>query len=166
VVFQVQADKSRPFDVLAGTARITVVGTKFSVRYTPSLGSQAVQVAVIEGRVRVTGSSAIEITAGQTVTADGAGRLGAVTTVPVEAVAAWRSRRLNFDGVPLAQVLAEIGRYGDLPVRLADAEAGRLALTARVNLHKLDAFVRALPQVLPVRLVQRGDALEIETIRH
>ena len=177
VLFQVQADKARPFDVLAGAARITVVGTRFSVRYTPSSGDAAVQVAVIEGRVRVAsnargsgiaktpGSESVEITAGQLISADAQGHLSAVGEVSPDAIATWRGHRLNFDSVPLAEVLAEISRYGDIRVSLADAEVGRLLVTASVDLRKLDAFVRTLPQVMPVRLVRHDGELRIEATR-
>lgn len=53
-VFSIKGDPSRPFDVLAGPLRITVVGTRSSVRFTPGIrGEEGVQVAVEEGRVRV-----------------------------------------------------------------------------------------------------------------
>jgi transmembrane sensor len=50
----VQADPDRPFDVLAGPLRITVLGTRFSVRYTADASVPGgVRVAVEEGRVKV-----------------------------------------------------------------------------------------------------------------
>lgn len=173
VLFRVQGDRSRPFDVLAGASRITVVGTTFSVRHTPSMGSDSVQVAVIEGRVQVSANAAgdagrghaVELTAGQSIVADARGGLGPVSQAPVEALAAWRGQRLNFDGVPLAQVLAEIGRYGDIGVRMGDAAVGRLPVTASVDLRRPDAFIRALPRVLPVRLVPGDAGLEIVASR-
>ncbi|MFT3719535.1 FecR family protein [Pseudorhodoferax sp.] len=169
VLFRVQPNRSRHFDVLAGAARVTVLGTQFSVRYTPSQGSQAVQVAVIEGRVRVASNragtaaapQAVEIVAGQAVAADAQGRLGPVSQVAAGAIAGWRRQRLDFDGAPLAQVLAEIARYGDIGVRLHDAAVGRLPITASVDLRNPGAFVQALPQVLPVRLERRGGDVEI-----
>lgn len=156
-VFQVQADKARPFDVLAGAARITVVGTKFSVRYTPSLGEQSVQVAVIEGRVRVAAGAGapVDLVPGQAVAVEADGRLGAIEPVVAEAIAPWQGRRLSFDGVPLARVLAEIGRYGDIGVHAPEAAVGQLPVTASVDLRHLAAFVQALPKVLPVRVVPR-----------
>lgn len=172
VFFQVQADAARPFDVLAGAARVTVVGTKFSVRYTPSLGSQAVQVAVSEGRVRVASNAgaaelaeAIVITAGQALTADANGKLGTVTAVAAESIVPWRNQRLSFDSVPLAQVLAEIGRYGDPGARVQDPDVGSLPVTASVDLRNLGAFVQALPRVLPVRLERRDNGVEIVSVR-
>ena len=66
--FEVQADARRPFHVLAGGARITVVGTRFAVRYTPGMaGYDGVRVAVEEGRVQVAvhGAAPVLLTAAQ-----------------------------------------------------------------------------------------------------
>ena len=58
-VFQVQKDAARPFDVLPGPLKVTVIGTRFSVRHTPGmLDDGGVRVAVEEGRVRVARASA------------------------------------------------------------------------------------------------------------
>ena len=71
-MFQVHGDAARPFDVLAGPVRVTVVGTRFSVRHTPGiLGADDIRVEVEEGCVRVAGvdgmtaAPAVELGAGQ-----------------------------------------------------------------------------------------------------
>ncbi|HEY9095102.1 MAG TPA: FecR domain-containing protein, partial [Hydrogenophaga sp.] len=53
-LFSVKADAKQPFSVWAGQLRITVVGTRFSVRNTATgLMSEGASVVVEEGRVRV-----------------------------------------------------------------------------------------------------------------
>ena len=127
--------------------------------------------AVSEGRVRVApggagaAAEAVDIIAGQTVTADANGRLGAVTAVAASGIATWRERRLSFDGVPLAEVLAEIQRYVDLGVRVPDPAAARLPVTASVDLRNPNAFVQALPRVLPVQLERCANGVEIVSRR-
>lgn len=163
-LFKVQGDQARPFDVLAGAARITVVGTRFSVRHTPSGGNHAVRIAVLEGRVKVQGAGdagAVYLLPGQTVSADARGHVGAVTGMPIDAMASWLDGRLGFDNVPLADVLAELARYGDSGLRLGDAAAGRLPVTANIDLRHLDGFARSLPLVLPVRLQRDGDGKQL-----
>ena len=172
-MFSVQGDKARPFDVLAGPLRITVVGTRFSVRYTPSLGSQQVQVAVEEGHVRVAradaprpgegrpGADAVELTAGQAVAADGEGRLGPVVPVAAQGIAPWRGHRVNFDNTPLAAALAELERYGDTGLRVRDPAVAALRVTGSVDLRRVGDFARSLPHVLPVRLVPREGVDEV-----
>lgn len=166
-LFVVSPDATRPFDVLAGTARITVVGTRFAVRYTPSLGSQQVQVAVEHGRVRVSGAdqgaASVELGAGQTVSADAGGRLGAVGQISAGEIAPWRKQRVNFDDIPLSTALAELQRYADTGLVVRDPAVGALRVTGSVDLQHLDDFTRNLPQVLPVR-VQPGAAAGVGEI--
>lgn len=166
-MFTVQSDKARPFDVRAGGTRVTAVGTRFSVRYTPSIGRPEVQVAVQEGRVRVAAAgneavqAAIELAPGETVAADAQGRPGPVGRIAPEGVAAWRGNRLSFDNLPLSAVLAELGRYGDVGIAVHDPAVAALPVTASVDLQRMGDFVRSLPQVLPVRLERRQGTTEI-----
>ena len=155
-MFQVQGDAARPFDVLAGPVRITVVGTRFAVRYTPGMaGYDGVRVAVEEGRVQVAapGAAPVLLKAGQQVVTDAAGTLGPVVAVPPSGIAPWRAHRVSFDDTPLAQALAELGRYGPTGITLQDPQLGALRLTGTFDPRHLDNFVRALPRVLPVRAV-------------
>lgn len=181
IVFQVSSDSERPFDVLAGPLRITVVGTSFSVRYTPNVpGAEDVRVAVEEGRVRVAlhhaaikgeaaesshtvskDSDAVELTAGQQVTASAEGRLGSVSAVSAAGIAPWREGRISFHDLPLAHVLAEFERYGPPRFLIRDPAVAALRLTGTFNPRYLDNFARVLPQVLPVRLRENAGMTEI-----
>lgn len=181
IVFQVSSDSERPFDVLAGPLRITVVGTSFSVRYTPNVpGAEDVRVAVEEGRVRVAlhnvaikgkaaesshavskDSYAVELTAGQQVTASAEGVLGPVGAVSVAGIAPWREGRVSFHDIPLAHVLAEFERYGPSRFLIRDPAVAALRLTGTFNPRYLDNFARVLPQVLPVRLHENAGMTEI-----
>ncbi|MBV7536600.1 FecR domain-containing protein [Duganella sp. sic0402] len=148
-VFKVHGDKARPFDVEAGPSRITVVGTKFSVRYLPS----GMQVAVMEGKVRVAGAGEVRfLLPGQTIRAGQDGQLSEVTSMPVDAMASWLSGRLSVDNAALSEVLAELARYGDTGLQVHDEAIGRLAVTASVNLRDPQGFARSLSRVLPVKL--------------
>lgn len=167
-MFQVARDEARPFDVWAGALRITVLGTRFAVRYTAGDAGR-VHVAVEEGHVRVvsaqpTGAAAIELNAGQQVDGDAGGRLGAVTAVAADGVAGWREGRLSFENATLAQVLNEFERYGATGLVLKDSRVAALRLTGTFNPHQLENFRRVLPQVLPVRLQPRGDRIEIQAV--
>jgi len=169
-MFQVAGDAARPFDVLAGPLRITVVGTRFSVRYTPDVpGRDGVQVAVEEGRVRVARAAheaAIELVAGQQVASDMAGLLGAVSAVPAAGVAPWRESRVSFDDMPLDQALAEFERYGPVHLSVREPAVAALRVTGTFDPRRLDNFARTLPHVLPVRLREQGDEAEIISAGH
>ena len=185
IVFQVSSDSERPFDVLAGPLRITVVGTSFSVRYTPNvLGAEDVRVAVEEGRVRVAlhnvsikGKAVelshpvskdgymVELTAGQQMTASADGVLGPISAVSVADIAPWREGRISFHDIPLAHVLAEFERYGPPHFLIQDPAVAALRLTGTFNPRYLDNFERVLPQVLPVRLRENAGMTEIISLQ-
>lgn len=167
-MFHVQANAAQPFDVLAGALRITVVGTRFSVRKV-SAGLDAGQtvVAVEEGRVRVQpqhnadSSAGVLLTAGQSVRGDAAGHLDAVVPVPPAAVAPWRSGRISFTDASLAQALAEFERYGNTGLVLRDPAVGGLRFGGSFDVQQVRSFTQALPRLLPVKLVPSGNVTEI-----
>ncbi|MGC3985683.1 MAG: FecR domain-containing protein [Pseudorhodoferax sp.] len=175
VMFEVHPDAGRPFDVLAGPMRITVVGTRFSVRYTPALQQGHVQVAVEEGHVRVapaqdvpgagTPPQAVELHAGDAVVADAQGQLGAVTHGAAARAAPWRERRISFEDTPLGEVLQELERYGDTGLSITDPAVASMRMNGSVDLLRLADFRATLPLVLPVRLVSRGATTEIVASR-
>lgn len=171
-MFSVHADPERPFHVLAGPVRITVVGTRFSVRHTAS-GTDAGKtvVSVEEGQVRVAVATpgeasaarqqTVELSAGLTVVAAQDGRLGPATPVATAAIAPWRSGRISFEHTPLHEALAEFERYGRTGLVVRDPAVAALPVGGSYNLRQFQQFARALPEILPVRLVPAGDATEI-----
>lgn len=173
-IFQVKGDRARPFDVLAGPIKITVVGTRFSVRHTKDIpDDDGVRVAVEEGRVRVTPAqawralftSAVYLGPGQQLVSDASGKLPLSTTVPTGGIAPWRDGMVSFVDTPLRQALAEFERYGPTGMRLHDSSVGALRLTGTFDPRKLDNFKRILPRVLPVRIERQDDTLEIAAAR-
>ncbi len=179
-MFTVHPDAQRPFRVHAGALRITVVGTRFSVRHADSgLDAGRTVVSVEEGRVRVsrvtpTGSdqagttdiaaaaqASMELAAGDQLSADGQGQLQSVTRVHVHAIAPWRNGRLSFDQTPLAQAIAEFERYGRTGLVVHDPSVASLPVGGSYSLRQWQRFAETLPQVLPVRLVRRGDVTEV-----
>lgn len=171
-MFSVQANAGQPFDVLAGALRITVVGTRFSVRHVGAgLDAGQTVVAVEEGRVRVqpllgaSPSGGVLLTAGQSVRGDVAGHLDTITSVSPAAVAPWRNGRISFTDASLAEALAEFERYGDTGLLLRDPAVAALRFGGSFDVQQVRSFTQALPQLLPVRLVQTGASTEIVSKR-
>lgn len=179
-MFTVAPDAKRPFHVVAGALRITVVGTRFSVRHTLSgLDAGQTVVSVEEGQVRVARTDpaagdgravsavaepampAIHLTAGQRVVADGAGRISPVSRVPSASIAPWRDGRISFDQTPLGQAIAEFERYGRTRLVVRDPAVAAMPVGGSYSLGQWQRFADTLLLVLPVRLVRRGDAMEV-----
>ena len=161
--FNVQPDADRPFQVVAGTAEVTVVGTRFTVRRTSTgVLDHGVGVAVEEGRVRVaqlngTGNrshaiplDSVVLAAGQAAAVDDGGRITRLADHALDVEGAWRNGRVSFSGVTLAQALEEFERYGDTRIVISDPGVAHLRVHGSFDLHRLDAFLKALPKVLPV----------------
>ncbi len=180
-MFAVHPDAARPFHVLAGDLRITVVGTRFSVRHTASgIDAGRTVVAVEEGRVRVErltataapahddhrgASPVVELAAGQMLEGRGpeekGSNIGTITPIAPAAVAPWRSGRISFDRTPLSQALAEFERYGTTGLVVRDPQVAALTVGGSYDLRRHQRFAEFLPHLLPVRLVQRGNVTEI-----
>lgn len=155
--FDVAHDPSRPFVVIAGDARITAIGTAFSVRHTGS----RIHVAVASGIVGVTTADGRE----QSIAAGGAtletrvyaGQQASVTagvvTAPeptaIPAVLARKSGRLQYAGEPLQDVVADLNRYSTTPIEVEGA-AAQLLITGAVLEHDPRGWLEGLGKALPV----------------
>lgn len=165
--FEISKDPGRPLTVQAGALRITVVGTRFTVRH--GAGPHGgVRVAVEEGHVRVvrTGwlpwsGSSVDLVAGQAIGSDADGGLGAVSAVRPDDLAPWHERRMSFDNATLAQVLAAFARQGDTSLVVRDPAVAALRVTGTFDLLRPDRFAQLLPKALPVRVTNAGDSIEI-----
>lgn len=175
-LFHASADAQRPFEVRAGHTLVTVLGTRFSVRHTRAgLDAGQTVVEVESGRVRVAqvgvdaqtlaGPAAVELVAGQRVTAQAEGSLAAPQALPVGHVAAWRKGRVNFQDAPLAQALAEFERYGETRLVVRDPAVAAMRVGGSFDLREATSFAQALPLLLPVRLKTEGGVTEIVMAR-
>lgn len=170
--FVVQADAERPFDVHAGDVQVRVTGTRFGVRATQTgLEAGKVSVAVEQGSVRVRrdslwpqwlpfGDAGQPLRAGQFVVAGAQGALVPELQQGSDNRQAWRERRVSFIATPLSQAMGEFQRYGHGGIELLGT-AGQLRVTGSFDLDRMDAFLQALPQVLPVRVIETDGHLRI-----
>jgi transmembrane sensor len=126
--FAVAKDRTRPFIVAAGGARVMAVGTAFDVR----LEHDGLSVTLREGRVR------IEAPEGQSPQSDTAARVKAADLVPgsklrtsqhaawqvagadVTRELSWLHHQLVFDNARLDAVVAEMNRYSSTKIVLGD----------------------------------------------
>jgi len=169
--FDVVHDAARPFFVHAGDAVISDVGTRFEVRLE---SERDIDVLVDQGEVEVRGLAAA---AGPAARGSGAGGGNAdwvralsageqllitgphlaITSVSPRQIAddlAWREGAVVFEGAPLSQALAEVGRYTRAHVVLAEPQVASLRISGRFRTNDVAGFFRALQAALPVRVRQ------------
>lgn len=140
--FEVAPDPDRPFSVRADGLTATALGTVFEVRRNP----RGVQVAVVEGRVRVeagNGAEPVVLAGGQGVRrlADGVLR---PFDVAVAGAGRWRQQRFAYRNVPLSEMVEDLNRYHPPGVRLARPGLGELRISAAFRLDQLDTALNGV----------------------
>jgi transmembrane sensor len=157
-MFSVEHDASRPFVVNAGNGSVTVTGTRFDVRRDPG----QTLVAVESGTVKVKGrddqpDALVTLTAGLGSRIDSAGRVAPASAVDTAALTAWRAGKLVFNDAPLSEVVQEVSRYRDKPLRVTNDKTAQLRLSSVFKSDDTDALLRALPSILPVAVRSLAD---------
>lgn len=160
--FQINHDPVRPFIVMAGTRRITDLGTKFVVRREPD----RLKVAVVEGRVwldAVTGkaqSALVDADQSAVVTE----RSISITRKSGETLAdslGWRHGVLVFDDTTLADAVTEFNRYNHQKMVIADREAASQTIGGTFPKDNVEAFTRVARQILGLRISNNGKQIII-----
>ena len=174
--FEVAKNPDKPFKVYAGTGVVQAVGTAFNMRLS---GADDVAVMVTEGRVNVLSHyiavpeavsemaaadktpsviskpQPVFLNAGQQVQYSDATGVDAPASVATDAVArklAWQQGSLIFKGETLEQAIAEIARYTDKRLIIADASLGQLAVGGRYKTDNIDNLLASLADVMNIDL--------------
>jgi transmembrane sensor len=151
--FDVVHDKKRPFIVHANEYVVRDIGTAFAVHLTEK---GLVNVRVTRGRVEIVarasagsvsrGAKSLGIlSAGQDVLfGQKIERAEIVSDAELSRKLAWRQGQLIYSGQPLADVLADISRYSDIQIELADPALRDLPVGGAFSVTQTDAIFAAL----------------------
>lgn len=164
--FEIAHDETRPFIVEAGDRRVTVLGTKFTVRREAG----EVEVIVTEGKVRIDWLNA-ESQAAPTVVEKGARVLAREEATLVAAVSAerlnaelgWRQGLLIFDEMDLQAVAAEFNRYNRIQIEVADPDAAAIRIGGSFRAENVDAFARLLKDGFGLKIERRENKIVIKS---
>ena len=112
VFFDVARDENHPFVVSARDCDIEVLGTQFDVSAYPD--SPEFQATLVSGSVRLVNKTggrrrSTELFPGQRFSLDHESGASTVTYVDTESLTSWRTGQINFNHVPLSDVLTIIG---------------------------------------------------------
>ena len=162
--FDVAKDPNRPFVVYAGERKVTVLGTRFSVRR----DGERVLVAVAEGKVRVeplrTAAPPTVVTGGDVVIAEQSGTLVTPKSIArVDAELAWRRGLLMFDKSTLGDAVDEINRYNRKKLVVDDEGAAAIRITGSFEAENVDAFARLLREAFGLNVEEDGEEIRISS---
>ena len=157
--FDVAHDRARPFVIQAGTRRITVLGTRFSVR----LDGAGMRVLVEEGRVRVAEGGKEVVLAANAAAELSRGRimLSKKSVAQVRSQLGWREGRLTFDQMSLGQAAAEFNRYNARKLVIDDPAVAAMGIGGSFAPTNVDGFTRLLEQGFGLRVERSGDQIKI-----
>jgi transmembrane sensor len=183
VFFNVTKDPARPFIVTSGAVAVRAVGTAFNVRQR----AEAVEVLVTEGRVRVddtrAGRSLLPADSAATTAEPPLLSAGDFAVVPSTATAAtpakverlsapatqralaWQERRLEFDAVPLAEVVAEFNRYNRQQLVIADPALAAKRFSGTFRADGYESLVRLLEENFAVTATRNDRAIVLHARR-
>ena len=182
-LFEVAKDPRRPFVAKVADREVVALGTVFSVRLTPTggIGSDALDVTLIEGQVSVRTASGERDRAAETRpvllkpgdrlrlsetrgrAAAGAQRVTMRMDRPhVDQLMAWRRNEAVFDDVPLSDAVAEMNRYSRQPIELVDDGSSKgLRISGLFRTGDNVAFARAVAALHGLVVHDRPDCVEL-----
>lgn len=174
--FKVAHDASRPFIVDTSLRRIIVTGTQFDVRRNVS----TVEVAVLEGHVRVEHATVSETVAAQksvdvggtTLLSAGQNAKFASTAAPViersaavERKTAWRVGKIYLDNSTLGAAIEEINRYTKMKLVLADPDMKALSISGVFKTGDVDSVLFAVRELYKLEARQEGGEIILSQLR-
>lgn len=159
--FTVAKDPERPFRVRLPSGVIEVLGTRFDVQSR----DQDLQVAVVEGQVRVQAHGArLDLEANDVARVPHEGVPVVRRVEDPYQVIGWLGLFLAFESTPLAEVATEFERRFDVRVEVADGLLG-LTLTGWFADQSPDEMLRSVCTVLEARCSFEGELVLMEGSR-
>lgn len=168
--FKVAHNKTRPFIVMAGLARVQAVGTAFSVR---RLGDKT-EVQVTEGTVKAwqnstgqdstgqdsAGAPAVWLKAGDTALIGPQGDVSK-THAPqaIDDALAWRQGQIALTGQTLAVAASEYNRYNQTKIVIEDRDLAGERLLGRFNADDPEGFSNAISRAFAVGMRRENNTI-------
>ncbi|MBA2588875.1 MAG: FecR domain-containing protein [Alphaproteobacteria bacterium] len=150
--FEVVHDKTRPFTVHAKNYVVRDIGTAFDVHLSKA---GLVEVRVTKGSVEVAPANGatvpdamkslgVLVAGHDIVLGRSVERAEVVSSADMGRKLAWRQGQLIYTGQPLGEVLADISRYSDIKIELADPALASLPVGGAFRTDQIEAIFTAL----------------------
>jgi transmembrane sensor len=158
--FKIAHDAAHPFIVTASNTKITVLGTKFSVRDEPN----RVEVKLVEGKVWFMsddGKSAL-MSSGDTLIATSRSlTVSKRSSAQLTNELGWRRGLLVFQHTPLGDAVAEFNRYNHEKLVIRDASVAQLTVSGALPAQDPQEFLTVTKKFFDLRVQHRGDEIVI-----
>jgi transmembrane sensor len=158
--FVVRHDAAHPFAVHTGHATVRDIGTQFAV--TAYGDATHTEVVVVDGEVSV---AHVALRRNDLAIVDSTGQSAVVRHgVNASAAIGWTEGRLALEATPFQEVVAELSRWYDLDIQLADPALGRQQLTVTFGSESTRQVLDALAMLTHTRYEQHGRTVTFSAI--
>lgn len=161
--FEVAHDKTKPFIVSSGDARVEVLGTQFNVNSHTAAGTM--EVVLTTGKVSVyykanpeenvllnPGEKAVLLPEQKKIS----------TSANTDAnYMAWKTRVLIFDNETLAQVVNTLQNVYQIHVKLTDPALSECRVTASFNNQSVESVLQVIKETLDLQIKENGKVIEV-----
>ncbi|HEY0177567.1 MAG TPA: FecR domain-containing protein [Pedobacter sp.] len=159
--FKVHRDVKRPFHVMIGQSKVSVLGTSFNINYSPS----AIQLAVKTGKVMFSPnevSSSAVLVAGQALNYD----LGQqrIEWKSASNANSWMTKELEFVDMPLEEVCRQLSAYYHVSIIVHDQMRTAKKFNAHFKDSTLPEIFRVLKQTYRIRIDSNDHAITIKNL--
>ena len=156
--FTVASDKTKPFIVTVGDARVQALGTAFNI-YRQSDNQSTL--SVIEGVVRVSEASGSStavpeskmLLANDVVIVNALSGVSGLQASNIEQVTAWRSRQIMFDSASVTEAVAILNRYLERKILVAENTVSKHRISGVFSSREQDETLTAVAQAFDLTLV-------------
>jgi len=161
--FKVAHDKTKPFVVASGDARIEVLGTQFNVNTHSSDG--VMEVVLTTGKVSVYYKANPEqnvlLMPGEKADLNVEQKQIRKSANTDPNYMAWKTYILTFDNENLAQVISTLQEVYQTPILLSDNQLAGCRVTASFNNQTLGSVLEVLKETLDLQINQNGNTIEV-----
>jgi len=152
-LFDVAADKARPFRIDAGDRTVRVVGTRFDVRHRGTELAVTVERGVVEVRP---GGDAVgkvyRLHPGERLDTQQATSSVQLSLADPQAAESWRSGRLIYRDQPLGDVVTDLNQqFAAAPIVLDDPALAKIPVSGVLVLDDQAAVIRRLALLAPIK---------------
>ncbi len=147
--FDVVHNAGRPFQVRVGDQTLRDIGTEFNVLRANGDIVVTVRQGMVEAASANDSRGAVALGAGSQMRHREGAQGAVVTQVSADDAFAWRAGQLIYRNQRLAQIAADLNRYGDVQVRV-DGPTADLRFSGVLTIDNQQAMVRRLAALLPI----------------
>ncbi len=161
--FKVTHDKTKPFIVASGDARVEVLGTQFNVNTKSASGNM--EVILTTGKVSVyyqgKTQANVVLAPGEKAVVNAENKLISKSFNTDINYMGWKTRVLVFDNETLGQVVNTLRNVYQIPITLADSQLSACRVTASFNDQSLESVLQVIKETLDLQLKENVKGIVI-----